>query len=628
MPGTRLSKYGGEVAKGRERGHIGGRLGPEVSSQVKGCEQRVEAEVVVVGGGMAGVCAALAAARHGAKTALVQDRPALGGSSSSEIRVHVSGADHTGTRPNARESGILEELRLENQVRNPQRCASLWDLLLWEWAAREPCLRLYLNTYVHEVEAEGERIVAARGVQVTTERRFRFEGKFFIDCTGDGSLGAAAGADYRVGREGRAEFGETCAPELPDNYTLGSSLLFQTRDVGHPAPFEPPPWAYDFPEDSCFGPRRLPHKTSQGFWWVEWGGVLDTIGDDEAIRDELLKILFGLWDHIKNHGGHGAENLVLDWVGVLPGKRESRRLTGDHILTEHDLMQSRHFEDAAAYGGWPIDLHPPMGFYDKQPPCMFLKMEDLYSIPLRSLHSRNVGNLFFAGRNISASHAAMGSTRVMGTGAVMGQAVGTAAALCCQLGCLPRQLYPTHVKRLQQTLLKDDCFIPGCGNEDESDLARRAAATASSAEDGCGPEQVLSGVARSRGAASHMWRSVPGSLFPQWLQLGWAAPVVVDSIYLTFDTGLSRWLTLTQDDAHHNKMIAGPQPECLRDYRLIALTEAGEEALAEVRGNYQRRRVHRFPAKTMKALRLVVEATNGDPGARVFEVRAYREGQG
>ena len=587
--------------------------------------EMVPAEVVVVGAGMAGVCAAIAAARHGARTVLVQDRPVLGGSSSSEIRVHVGGADHSGKRPNARETGILEELRLENHVRNPQRCASLWDLLLWEWATREPNLSLYLNTYVHDAEAEANRILAANALQVTTERRFRFEGRLFIDCTGDGSLGAAAGAEYRVGREGKREFGETMAPDLPDNYTLGNSLLFQTRDVGRPARFDPPAWAYDFPDDSCFGPKRLPHKTSQGFWWVEWGGVLDTIKDDEAIRDELLKILFGVWDHIKNHGEHGAENLVLDWVGVLPGKRESRRLMGDYVLTEHDLVESKVFEDAVAYGGWPIDLHPPKGFYDPEPPCAFLELRDVYSIPLRSLYSRNLANLLFAGRNISASHAAMGSTRVMGTGAVMGQAVGTAAALCLELACTPRDLYPAHINALQQTLLRDDCFIPGFRNQDEHDLARAAQAAASSAAEGCEPAQVLSGVARSQADSTHMWKSDEAAGLPQWLQLEWPQPVVADSVYITFDTGLSRALTLTQEDGFHSRMIPGPQPECVRDYSLLAVTDGGEETLAKVSGNCQRRRMHRFPPKAIKTLRLVVEATNGDPCARLFEIRLYRE---
>ena len=207
--------------------------------------------------------------------------------------------------------------------------------------------------------------------------------------------------------------------------------------------------------------------------------MLNTIRDNDAIRDELWKHLYGVWDHIKNHGDHGAENYALDWVGAIPGKRESRRFMGDHILTQHDLQQQVLFDDRVAYGGWPIDLHPPKGIYDSGRPAEFNPV-GLYSIPFRSLYSRNIDNLMLAGRHISVTHVALGSPRLIATCAIEGQAVGTAAHFCKKYNANPRNIYEHHIRELQQQLLKDDCYIIKMRNEDEKDLARDAYVTESS----------------------------------------------------------------------------------------------------------------------------------------------------
>ena len=575
-----------------------------------------EHQVVVVGGGLAGVCASIAAARLGVSVALVQDRPVLGGNSSSEIRVIPGGADHS--FPYARETGIIEELRIEDRFRNHERLEngrtnSIWDFVLWEWVTREPNITLYLNTSARSAVTEGNHIRGIVAEQLGTERTLRIAGEVFVDASGDGTVAASAGAQFRMGREGREEFGESLAPERPDGRTLGSSVLFLARDLGHPVKFTPPPWAYDFPSDEDL-PFRDHSRISNGFWWIEFGGTLNTISDNERIRDELWKIVFGVWDHIKNHGDHGAENYALEWVGSLPGKRESRRFMGDYILTQHDLEEAPLFPDRVAYGGWPIDLHPPEGIYEAGKPAQIHPLPRPYSIPFRCLYSRNVDNLLFAGRNISASHVAFGSTRVMATGAVMGQAAGTGAFLCVRYRTTPRGVLREHIWELQQLLLKHDAYIIGLRNEDPEDLARKARASASSWAQGFPPGKVVDGVARPEDGDFHQWASDPSEPLPQWVELDFGREVRVGAVYITFDTNLDRLVDF------------GPAPECVRDYTISVWRDGRWVPVVREKGNYHRRRVHRFGPLTTTKLRLTVEATNGDPSARVYEIRCYERG--
>ncbi len=587
--------------------------------------KNLDADVVVVGGGMAGVCAAIAAARNGASVVLIQDRPVLGGNSSSEIRMHIVGADCHGSRndTDARETGILEELRLECAVRNPQRSASMWDLLLYEWIKREPNIVLLLNTSCIGVKMASENLIdAVIALRNSTEDLFTVRGKVFIDCSGDGRLGVEAGAEFRKGREGRDEFGESLAPPKPDNKTMGSSILFITRKHDRPMPFKPPNWIRKFPRCEDL-PYRAHSSWEYGYWWVEWGGELDTIKDKERIRDELLAIALGVWDHIKNSGLHPeSENWALEWIGFLPCKRESRRFIGDYILTQHDLQRGEVFEDGVAYGGWPIDLHPPEGIDTKEPPNIAVKVP-LYNIPFRCLYSRNIDNLLFAGRNISATHVAFGSTRVMGTCSVMGQAVGTAAALCVRYNCTPRELGKEAIKDLQQLLLKQDAYIIGVSNSDPYDLARMAEVKASSETKGCEAVNVINGVHRGVYERKNRWASDPMQPMPQWLELHFREPKRIREVHLTFDTGLNRELTLSFSDWANRRMIWGPQPETVRDYELQVLYGDSAKTVVKVEGNYQRKRVHKFEPQLATGIRLIVHATNGGKSARVFEVRVY-----
>ncbi len=590
--------------------------------------KRLQTDVVVVGGGMAGVCAAIAAARCGVQVVLVHDRPVLGGNSSSEVRMHICGADCSGNRKDtdSRETGILEELRLEDAVHNPQRSASLWDLLLYDKVRSEANITLLLNTYCHGVRMlSPDRIASVLASCPLTETEYIISAKVFIDCSGDGRLGAEAGAQFRSGREGRQEYGESLAPARPDEKRLGSTILFITRKYDHPIPFVPPQWIVRFP--SC---QQLPHRSHNsweyGYWWVEYGGEMDTITDGDRIRDQLLAFALGVWDHIKNSGSHPqSANWALEWIGFLPGKRESRRFIGEYVLNQRDVQQGEVFEDGVAYGGWPIDLHPPEGILSKEPPAQQIDVP-LYNIPLRCLYSRNIRNLFFAGRNISATHVAFGSTRVMGTCSVVGQAVGTAAALCVHERVTPAEL-KQHISLLQQMLLKADAYIIGVTNSDPYDLARSAEVAASSEIPEGRATNILNGKRRGVGTAANRWISDPKKGFPQWVELRFPREVRLREVHLVFDTGLHRPLTLTHSDSYHSRMIRGAQPETVRDYDLQLVHGRDALTIASVRNNYQRFCCHRFPAHTASALRLVVHATNGDPSARVFEIRAYETEQ-
>jgi len=449
-----------------------------------------EFDVVVVGGGIAGTCAAIAAARNGVKVALVHERSMLGGNSSSEVRLYPE----VSTNHNvwSKETGILDEIHVEERKRNHEPYIeglmnSVWDLVLYEWVVQEKNISLFLNTTVREVEMrDSSTILAVHGVQMGSERRFLFAAPLFIDATGDGAIGYRAGAEFRWGMEARGEFNESEAPERASNQPqMGSTLFFRARDAGVPVPYEPPSWAATFEtEDDLRG--RNHQRIDAGYWWIEVGLPMHQIRDNEQIRHEALRQLLGVWDHIKNRcaSKEQARNYGLEFVSFWPYKREARRLMGDYILTQRDLHDPEPRPDAIAFGCWFLDVHKPGGILARQAPNVAppweVKSTVPFGIPLRSCYSRNVGNLMMAGRPISASYVAFSSTRVLRTGAIVGQGVGTAAALCRKRNCSPRELAAKHAGELRQVLLAQDAFLPGYENEDSRDLARAAKVTSSS----------------------------------------------------------------------------------------------------------------------------------------------------
>ena len=419
-----------------------------------------KAEFCVIGGGLSGMAAAIAAARRGVFVVLMHDRPVLGGNASSEIRMWIRGAEGE----NVRETGILEEIALENIYRNPDMNFSIWDSVLFEKVKLERNITLLLNCSCCDCQMDGDRIVSVTGWQTTTQTWHRVEADYFSDCSGDSILAPLTNAQWRMGRESREEFGEDIAPNVSDEYTMGLSCLIQARQTNHPVTYRPPRWAYRYTKEDF--PYRInfstPQKwTNDNFWWMEIGGTKNAIKDAEEIRDELIRIAYGVWDFIKNSGEVEADCWDLDWMGFLPGKRESRRYVGDYILNQNDIRSRGEFDDIIAYGGWTMDDHDPRGFETRERPNIWHSAPSPYGIPYRCVYSANVENLFFAGRNISATHVANASARVMGTCALLGQAVGTAVSLAVGYGCTPREVGRFHIRELQQALMEDDCYLPG-----------------------------------------------------------------------------------------------------------------------------------------------------------------------
>lgn len=460
--------------------------------------KKKEYELVVCGGGIPGVCAAITAAREGVKVALTEQRPVLGGNSSSMALVPPHGAPALWHSRMAREGGLIEEFALEYAQRAPladNRC--IWDLILKEWCEREEHLDLYLNARLSGAQHENGRISSVKITQTTTETDFEFEAPVFVDATGDAFLADAVGAEFRKGREGKAEFNEIYAPEQGDNKTLPSALYMLAQRRSQPAPFNPPEWVPKYESCDCF-PHR-PHavgKFAKGkaltedgsmiqlFWWCSLGGDRDTIKDNEEIYKDLVKEAMGIWNHLKNHctpeTREALKNYEAAWWSPFPLRRESRRVMGDHILIERDIFEPELFEDRVSYGGWPVDVHPPEGIYSNEPPCNQVFVNELYSVPFGIMYSRNIDNLMLAGRCVSTSHVAMGSIRVMNTLGVAAQAVGMAASICVNREVDPRQVRSDHMEDLQQRLLKADSYILSLKNCDPDDLALKATVETSS----------------------------------------------------------------------------------------------------------------------------------------------------
>jgi FAD dependent oxidoreductase len=449
---------------------------------------QLHADLVVIGGGLAGVCAAITAARKGIKVVLIQDRPVLGGNGSSEVRLWTLGATcHMGSNNRwAREGGVIDEMLVENLYRNPEGNPLIFDTVILEKVIEEPNITLLLNTCVFEVDKDpmdADRIQAVRAYCSQNETLYECQAPLFCDASGDGVVGFLSGAAFRMGAESKEEFDEAFAPTGEFGGLLGDSIYFYSKDAGRSIKFVPPSFALkDIPGSI---PRYRSFNAKEDgcrLWWIEWGGRLDTVHEAERIKWELWRIVYGVWDYIKNSGNFPeAENLTLEWVGQIPGKRESRRFEGDYMLRQHDVVHRPHHEDAVAFGGWSIDLHPADGVFAKVAGSHHLHSKGIYQIPYRCLYSRNIKNLFLSGRIISASHVAFGTTRVMATCAHGAQAVGMAAALCRQWNCLPREIAaPEKMKVLHRELLRTGHHIPGFRLEDPDDRAQEATVFASS----------------------------------------------------------------------------------------------------------------------------------------------------
>ena len=553
---------------------------------------QITCDLCVIGGGMAGIATAISAAREGLSVVLMHERPVLGGNASSEIRMWISGAKGKGNR----ETGILEEIELENMYRNPTKSFAIWDTVLYDLVHREKNIQLLLNcTCMDAVTEDGtfphgrdRHISSITGYQMTTQQFMQVQAKFFADCSGDSILAPLTGADFRIGRESAKEFGELTSAKEQDTMTMGMSCLIQGRETANPIRYTAPSFSKHL-SDADFK-DRMPniYDDAENFWYLELGGDRDSIADSEQLRDELVSLATGTWDYIKNSGNFDAENWDLDFLGFLPGKRESRRMVGEYLITQQDISSGKVFDDEIAYGGWPLDDHFPGGFHHRGTPNTDIQTPAPYSLPYRALYSKNVDNLFFAGRNISMTHMAMSSIRVMATCALLGEAVGRAAALAVRHNCAPHDVYLSHMAALQESLLTGDCFLPHKMRK-ISPICRNAR---------------LSGADESVRNGQDRWHSLYGTAESDIFCAEKAAPITyhfdkthVNSVHIVFDSDLERstlngsWVA-RQRSTRANLRLDYPQltiPKTLcKEFRLLGERDGKVVELMHITDNRKR----------------------------------------
>ena len=526
-------------------------------------------DVCIVGGGIAGICAAISAARHGAKTALVQDRSVLGGNASSEIRMWICGAHGSDNK----ETGILEEILLENLYRNPGLKYSIWDTVLYEKVHFQKNLTLLLNTSCNDLKVENNIIKSIRCWQLSSQKWINISSKYFVDCSGDSVL-RISGADFRWGREASEEFKESHAPDKADEKTMGNSLLLQLRKTDNHVPFIAPTWAYKYTTED------LPNRNLKGrdnFWWIEIGGTKNTITDAEEIRDDLYKIAYGVWDLIKNHSDGRGHEWELEWIGSLPGKRENVRYEGDVILNQNDVEAEGKFDDMVAYGGWSMDDHHPEAIEFKGSPTIFHPAPSPYGIPFRCLYSKNIDNLMMAGRNISATHMALSSTRVMATCAIIGQAVGTAAAIALRESITPREVYKNHILELQKTLMDDDCYLPWHNRKASNTME-------ASSINGSGDINALTnGLDRQLGDKSNGWEGKCG----ETISIVFDKERKINAMRCIFDSNLKNVKRMPCNASIAHKDCRVPK-ELLKTFTIKAKQNGVWKSIHNETNNYQR----------------------------------------
>ena len=600
-------------------------------------------DLVVVGGGPAGTPAAIAAARHGLRVALVHDRPVLGGNISSELGVLLNGANrHLGYR----EGGIIEEAVLVKA--GAARGLELsFSRVFGEMVAAETNVTVFLNTRAYAVEKSGDRIAAVLTRNPLTGARTRIRGTLFADATGDGWIGYFAGAKFMYGREGAAEYGESYAPDVADRTTMSGCLLggFSGYDLPrmverrHAVPFETPPWAWPLPEGFY---RKAP--SLRFMWWLEHPGDLDDCNDPELARDSLLRIFFAYWGWLKNETpdkdvrARAARHELVS-LPYMNGRREGMRLLGDYVFTEKDAYVETDPADSIGHAGWSLDTHDPLGVNNpKGNGAWRLRSPALkhpVGIPYRILYSANVPNLLMAGRDVSCSHVGLGTLRVAATCAVTGQAVGTAAAGCVRHGLLPREYGRTCIGELRRTLHRDDQFVPGYAERDPSNLAVGAKASATSELEGNGADNVVDGVLRTfpdrdgdivriieddgvdhvthmPKGPSHAWVSDPRRALPQSVVVRLSEPREASEVRVVFDSDFF----LPRYWVHHRL------PTTLARAYSVETSADGMswERVADVPRNVRRLAVHRFASRKVLAVRVTVRETYGDESARVFEI--------
>lgn len=595
----------------------------------KSVVKNIKCDVCIIGGGLAGSFAAIEAARNGAKVVLMQDRPVLGGNASSEIRMWVRGAGGVFNR----ETGLISELEERNIYYNPTLCHSVFDATLYGMVEENDNIKLLMNTTCLDADVNDGTVLSVTGWQLTTYTYYKVNAAIFIDCSGDSILAELVGAEYRHGREAREEYSEELGQEKEDSRTMGMSIILAARETDHAVQFTPPPFANIYPDDSCFAgdigqsihAQIRDHKiatSGANLWWVELGGECNSIYDADKTRSELLASIYGVWDHIKNRGDHGMENWELEWVGALPGKRESRRYVGDYILTEADIKSGGHFDDEIAYGGWPMDDHNPYGMRKNNEACLpsvMIPVSEPYGIPLRCLYSKNIKNLMFAGRNISVTHVALSSTRVMATCSLLGQAAGCAAAVAVRKGLTPREMTSRCTATVQKILMDHGVFLPHTKRE-VSELTQRAAFNITDVE----RDILLNGWERPRMDAEE--NSIKQKIGDE-LRLSFEKTKKISTLRLCFDPDFTR-----ASISDNKKMrVFAMKLHTGKDFKPVKVANtlvkdfvvyADGLEVARVENNFHR--LVKIDLNTMaKELAIKWLSTNGAERVRLFSVDVY-----
>ena len=574
-------------------------------------------DFVVVGGGVAGVVVAVAAARYGLSVALINDRPLLGGNASDEAHISLDGAAHKGDH----ETGIIYEIKTIKECEN-----LTWSAAFAKVIDGEKNISLFENMLVDGATTSDSVIDAVHIVNTYDLKKYTLSAGYFCDATGDAWLGYYADALYHVGREAKHQYNENFAPEIADGNTMSGCITkvvndggdticsFWSQDTGHNVEFTPPVWAYKLPEGDKLG--REPMYIDRGEWWLETPNDYDDIFESEYVRDTMFRIATGYFDWLKNSwkGKNRVATYKLRNLGTYNAKRESRRLIGDYVITQNDFKENASFGDAVCYAGWNIDVHSVDGIFSGKDGAFHLNEEiKITPIPLRCLYSKNINNLFMAGRCASVSHIGLGATRTQLTGATMGQAVGTAVYLCSKYGVNPRTVYNEHIKELQQLLLKDGQYIPGVYNNDKNDIAKTAKIFADSETENGKAVNIINGKTRPRDGIDYSW--VSSDKLPQSITLKFDEPKTVNEVRITFEIPFGRY----------NKGFM-PQPErdeMVTDFTVEAKTVSGYEKIAEIHNNYQRLVCVAGKGITASEIKITAIKCHKSDFARITEVRVY-----
>lgn len=589
--------------------------------KIKGLPQQVEDhgkfDLAIVGGGVPAVTAAVTAARHGLKVALVHDRPVLGGNGSDEGNVALEGGAHRGYH----ETGVIYEIKNVKYEENIS-----WSEAFLKFVRQEKNISLFSDMLVDGCECSDGRIYSVHATDTLDMSEHRFEADYFVDDTGDGWLGYYAGACYHIGREAEWEYGEEFAPASPDGNTMsgcniGDDPSFHDTICSYGAEyaeeeitFTAPDWAMKLPQGAEM--NRRPRRIVTGEWWLENRNDYDDLWEQEYTRDALIRVSAGFFDWLKNSWPERekVKNLKLKTLGTFNAKRETRRLIGDYVVSQNDFREKRTFEDAVFFSGWNIDVHHIKGIFSGMEGAFTCDEKiDVTPMPFRCLYSKNIHNLMMAGRCISTTHIGMGPTRVMLTGACMGQAVAMAAVLCKKYKEDPREIGRKHIDELQQCLLKEGDSIPGIKNHDPSDMALCAEVTADSWEEGGEPENAVNGINRRADGERYAW--ISKEKLPQCLTFALKEETDVRQVRVTLDMPFERYTMGYQ---------AMPEKdETLADFDVEVCTDGQWRCVGEIRDNIQRLVIVDFPSVRASAVRINALRATGIEKAIIPEVRIY-----